>query len=74
MYTEDEKEPESFKNSFMFSRLAIQNSANKSMKHFIEQYDKLKKPQDKPPEEPRRQVPVDLYEKFENIIERRSRL
>jgi ATP-dependent Clp protease protease subunit len=69
MYAEPEKEPEDAKNSFMFSRLAIQNSAVKSMRHFIDQYSKAKKT-----EEPRRQVPVDLYDKYENIIERRSRL
>jgi ATP-dependent Clp protease, protease subunit len=73
MYVEAGKEAEGIENSFTLNRLAIQNSANKNMRHFIEQYSKLKKPQDKPPEEPR-QVPVDLYTKYENIIERRSRL
>jgi ATP-dependent Clp protease protease subunit len=69
LYTEDkEAEPAAMN----FSRLAIQNSCNDVMKHFLEVY-KTKVEQSKPPEEPR-QVPVDLYSKYENIIERRSRL
>lgn len=56
-------------NSFLFSRLAIQNSAAESLRRFTEQYDERLK-QLKPPEETR-QAPVDLYQKL-NLINRRK--
>jgi len=81
MYSEPDAEP--IENAFMFSRLAIQNSVNGSIRKFIDFYQKDKEIEKEvepikvvEPSEPveSRKVPVDLYNKYENIIERRSRL
>ncbi|GAB6172002.1 hypothetical protein JCM15765_14800 [Paradesulfitobacterium aromaticivorans] len=61
LYTSEPDEGQATQNSFMLSRLAIQNSASETIRRFIEQYNKIN-PDIKPipPEDPR-QVPVDLY-------------
>jgi len=49
LYTEPGQDPP-IENSFMFSRMAIQNSASLALQRFIEQYNQLKPPkQDQPP-------------------------
>ena len=58
LYTDKETEP-AVQNSFMFSRLAIQNSAAASFKRFIEQYQKLKGLETKPLESPKNKKPAD---------------
>lgn len=56
LYTEGDSEP-AVQNSFMFSRLAIQNSVSDSMKRFFEKYKQLHPPP-KPPEEPPNNTPI----------------
>lgn len=50
LYTEDVVENETIQNTFSFSRLAIQNSANRAMRRFFEQFKKTQ-PLQEPPEE-----------------------
>ena len=45
LYTEPGQDPP-IENSFMFSRMAIQNSASLALQRFIEQYNQLKPPQE----------------------------
>ena len=65
LYSEGQS-PELMENSFMFSRMTMQNSAAESLKSFIEQYNQRHKtlhPDPPKPEEPR-QAPVDIYLKL----------
>lgn len=56
LYTGEDAEPVA-QNSFIFSRMAIQNSVSVSMKRFIEQYNQkikeLQQPDPEPPEQPK---------------------
>lgn len=68
----EDEENKKVENSFMFSRLAIQNSASDSMKLFIEQYNSRLKEKE-PLKEDIRPVPVDLYKTKIANNERRKR-
>lgn len=76
LYTEPGVNPP-VENSFMFSHMAIQNSAAENIRRFIEQYNKINsnnEPEPKPEPEPieaPRLIPVDLIEKLNVINERR---
>ena len=77
MLYSDAKETEP-QNSFMFSRLAIQNSAAEGVKKFIEQYQKLKNIPPIAEPEPPEPVPigsdaVELYTHFIKANERRMK-
>lgn len=65
LYTDPGIEPP-IENSFMFSHLAIQNSANESMRRFIEQYKKIKPNPEEDPiinnPTPQRQPPLFLFQ------------
>lgn len=81
LYADIPPEEMPVENSFMFSRMTIQNNAAESMKMFIEQYNKkleeiqpkTNKPEPDPDPKPAvpRQAPVDLYQK-QILINRRK--
>jgi ATP-dependent Clp protease protease subunit len=74
LYT-DKQESETVENSFMFSRIAIQNSISSSMANVLEHLRKIKPEAFEKKEEPvieeSRQAPVDLYKSIINNNERR---
>lgn len=67
LYTETETEAEPVQNSFMFSRLAIQNSVSSSMAKFVQQYNRIKQQE----EQRSPKAPLSLYEKIVSHNERK---
>jgi len=68
LYTEVGQDEPRIENSFSFSRLAIQNSANSAMKRFFEQWQKMQTTEDEPPQEPQNMRLFDLRRKRLDLL------